>query len=230
MKLFERTKLLIGEEAFEKISNSHVAVFGVGGVGGYVIEALARSGVNNISLFDNDEINETNVNRQIFALKETIGKDKVEVAKARILSINPKANVTCHKIFYLPDNADEFDFSKYDYVVDAVDTVSAKIEIISRAVSQNIKVISCMGTGGKLSPEKLKVERISKTKVCPLARVMRRELAKKGINDVKVVYSEEEGIAEKREEGRKNIPSMIFVPASAGLLIASQVIKDLIRG
>lgn len=230
MKLFERTKLLIGEEAFEKISNSHVAVFGVGGVGGYVIEALARSGVNNISLFDNDEINETNVNRQIFALKETIGKDKVEVAKARILSINPKANVTCHKIFYLPDNADEFDFSKYDYVVDAVDTVSAKIEIISRAVSQNIKVISCMGTGGKLSPEKLKVESISKTKVCPLARVMRRELAKRGIKDVKVVYSEEEGIAEKREEGRKNIPSMIFVPASAGLLIASQVIKDLIKG
>lgn len=230
MKLFERTKLLIGEEAFEKISNSHVAVFGVGGVGGYVIEALARSGVNNISLFDNDEINETNVNRQIFALKETIGKDKVEVAKARILSINPKANVTCHKIFYLPDNADEFDFSKYDYVVDAVDTVSAKIEIISRAVSQNIKVISCMGTGGKLSPEKLKVESISKTKVCPLARVMRRELAKRGIKDVKVVYSEEEGISEKREEGRKNIPSMIFVPASAGLLIASQVIKDLIKG
>ena len=230
MKLFERTKLLIGEEAFEKISNSHVAVFGVGGVGGYVIEALARSGVNNISLFDNDEINETNVNRQIFALKETIGKDKVEVAKARILSINPKANVTCHKIFYLPDNADEFDFSKYDYVVDAVDTVSAKIEIISRAVSQNIKVISCMGTGGKLSPEKLKVESISKTKVCPLARVMRRELAKRGIKDVKVVYSEEEGISEKREERRKNIPSMIFVPASAGLLIASQVIKDLIKG
>ncbi len=214
MKLFERTKLLIGEEAFEKISNSHVAVFGVGGVGGYVVEALARSGVNNISLFDSDDINETNVNRQIFALTETIGKDKVEVAKARILSINPKATVICHKVFYLPENANEFDFSKYDYVVDAVDTVSAKIEIISRAVSQNIKVISCMGTGGKLSPEKLKVENISKTKVCPLARVMRRELAKKGITDVKVVYSEEEGIAEKREEGRKNIPSMIFVPKS----------------
>ena len=230
MKLFERTKLLIGEEAFEKISNSHVAVFGVGGVGGCVIEALARSGVNNISLFDNDEINDTNVNRQIFALTETIGKDKVEVAKARILSINPKANVICHKVFYLPENANEFDFSKFDYVVDAVDTVSAKIEIISRAVSQNIKVISCMGTGGKLSPEKLKVEKISKTKVCPLARVMRRELAKKGIFDVKVVYSEEEGISGKREEGRKNIPSMIFVPASAGLLIASEVIKDLIKG
>lgn len=230
MKLFERTKLLIGEEAFEKISNSHVAVFGVGGVGGYVVEALARSGVNNISLFDSDDISESNVNRQIFALAETIGKDKVEVAKARILSINPNANVTCHKAFYLPENANEFDFSKYDYVVDAVDTVSAKIEIISRAVSQNIKVISCMGTGGKLSPEKLKVEKISKTKVCPLARVMRRELAKKGITNVKVVYSEEDGISEKREEGRKNIPSMIFVPASAGLLIASQVIKDLIKG
>ena len=229
MKLFERTKLLLGEEAFEKIRNSHVAVFGVGGVGGYVVEALARSGVNNISLFDSDDISETNVNRQIFALKETIGKDKVEVAKARILSINPNANVICHKVFYLPENANEFDFSKYDYVVDAVDTVSAKIEIISRAVSQNIKVISCMGTGGKFSPEKLKVEKISNTKVCPLARVMRRELAKKGITDVKVVYSEEEGISEKREDGRKNIPSMIFVPASAGLLIASQVIKDLIK-
>lgn len=230
MRNFERTKLLIGEESFIKLTNSHVAVFGVGGVGGYVVEALARSGVSKITVVDNDDISESNINRQILATVKTLGKDKVEVARDRILSINPKASVTCHKVFYLPESADCFNFSDYDYVVDAVDTVSAKIEIITRAVYQGIKVISCMGTGGKLSPEKLKVENLSKTKVCPLARVMRRELGKKGIKDIKVVYSEEEGEKEKREDGKKNIPSMIFVPASAGILIASEVIKDLING
>lgn len=233
MSEFSRVKMLIGEDKFNTLKRSHVAVFGIGGVGGYTAEALARSGVGEITIFDNDTVAKSNVNRQIIATNETLGKDKVSVMKERLLSINPKLKVNTEKVFYLPENADNFDFTKYDYIVDAVDTVTAKIEIILRAKLNNVPVISCMGTGGKLNITALKVADINNTKVCPLARVMRRELKKRGVENLKVVYSEEQPMQseEKMEENdcsaKKAPPSMIFVPATAGLVLAREVVCDL---
>ena len=237
MDTFSRVKLLIGSENYQKLKNSSVAVFGVGGVGGYTVEALARSGVGRIAVFDSDTVAKSNINRQIIATEDSVGLDKVDVVKARLLSINPEIKVDCFKVFYLPENADSFDLSGYDYVVDAVDTITAKIEIIKRAKDAGVPVISCMGTGGKIDPTKLTVADIEKTEGCPLARVMRRELKKRAIKDVKVVYSKDAVIRfdndDKLEktDGVKVAPaSMIFVPASAGLLIAKEVVFDIING
>ena len=237
MSAFDRVKLLIGSINHKKLTNASVAIFGIGGVGGYTAEALARSGVGSIALFDNDAISESNINRQIIATHDTIGKDKVLAMKERLLSINPEIKIECNKVFYLPDNADDFDLGKYDYVVDAVDTVSAKLEIIKRAKDANVQVISCMGTGGKTKIELLKVADVSKTSGCPLARVMRRELKKRGIEKLKVVFSEEsvsvfEDDKELLESKGKNgfaPPSMVFVPAAAGLILAREVVFDLIK-
>lgn len=221
---FSRTAQLLGNENVEKLFDKHVIVFGVGGVGGYVVEALVRSGVGNISIVDNDVVNESNINRQIIALHSTVGMQKVEVLKNRILDINPECQVFVHNQFFLPENSNDFDFSIYDYVVDAVDTVTAKIEIIKKSKESNVPVISSMGTGNKLNPVGFKVGDISKTKVCPLARVMRNELKKRGILKVKCVYSEENPVIQT-----KTPASVAFVPPVAGLLIASEVIEDLIK-
>lgn len=230
---FVRTSLLIGEENLIKLKNSSVAVFGVGGVGGYAVEALARSGVGKITVFDNDTVCESNINRQIIATTKTIGQSKVKLIKDRVLEINPNAGVTVNDVFFLPSNAEMFDFSQYDYVIDAVDTVSAKIQIISSAKAKNVPVISCMGTGGKTDPTKLTVCDISKTSGCPLARVMRRELSARGLKDVKVVFTDEKTVTvasdEKKSDGRGAPPSMIFVPATAGLILAREVVFDLIK-
>ena len=221
---FSRTAQLLGNENVEKLFDKHVIVFGVGGVGGYVVEALVRSGVGNISIVDNDVVNESNINRQIIAFHSTIGMQKVDVLKNRILDINPNCQVFVHNQFFLPENSNDFDFSIYDYVVDDVDTVTAKIEIIKKAKESNVPVISSMGTGNKLNPVGFKVSDISKTKVCPLARVMRNELKKRGISKVKCVYSEENPVIQT-----KTPASVAFVPPVAGLLIASEVIEDLIK-
>lgn len=221
---FCRTTQLLGNENVEKLFDKHVIVFGVGGVGGYVVEALARSGVGKISIVDNDVVNESNINRQIIALHSTIGKQKVEVLKNRILDINPECQVFVYNQFFLPENSKDFDFSIYDYVVDAVDTVTAKLEIIKKSKESNVPVISSMGTGNKLNPMGFKVSDISKTKVCPLARVMRNELKKRGISKVKCVYSEENPVIQTQTPA-----SVAFVPSVAGLLIASEVIKDLVK-
>ena len=221
---FSRTAQLLGNENVEKLFDKHVIVFGVGGVGGYVVEALVRSGVGNISIVDNDVVNESNINRQIIAFHSTIGMQKVEVLKNRILDINPNCQVFVHNQFFLPENSNDFDFSIYDYVVDAVDTVTAKLEIIKKSKESNVPVISSMGTGNKLNPVGFKVSDISKTKVCPLARVMRNELKKRGISKVKCVYSEENPVIQT-----KTPASVAFVPSVAGLLIASEVIKDLVK-
>ena len=219
---FCRTAQLLGNENVEKLFDKHVIVFGVGGVGGYVVEALARSGVGKISIVDNDVVNESNINRQIIALHSTVGMQKVEVLKNRILDINPECQVFVYNQFFLPENSNDFDFSIYDYVVDAVDTVTAKIEIIKKSKESNVPVISSMGTGNKLNPMGFKVSDISKTKVCPLARVMRNELKKRGISKVKCVYSEENPVIQTQTPA-----SVAFVPPVAGLLIASEVVKDL---
>ncbi|MBR2106001.1 MAG: tRNA threonylcarbamoyladenosine dehydratase [Treponema sp.] len=221
---FSRTAQLLGNENVEKLFDKHVIVFGVGGVGGYVVEALARSGIGKISIVDNDVVNESNINRQIIALHSTVGMQKVEVLKNRILDINPKCQVFVHNQFFLPENSNDFDFSIYDYVVDAVDTVTAKLEIIKKSKESNVPVISSMGTGNKLNPMGFKVSDISKTKVCPLARVMRNELKKRGISKVKCVYSEENPVIQTQTPA-----SVAFVPSVAGLLIASEVIKDLVK-
>ena len=221
---FCRTAQLLGNENVEKLFDKHVIVFGVGGVGGYVVEALARSGVGKISIVDNDVVNESNINRQIIALHSTVGMQKVEVLKNRILDINPECQVFVYNQFFLPENSNDFDFSIYDYVVDAVDTVTAKIEIIKKSKESNVPVISSMGTGNKLNPMGFKVSDISKTKVCPLARVMRNELKKRGISKVKCVYSEENPVIQTQTPA-----SVAFVPSVAGLLIASEVIKDLVK-
>ena len=230
---FSRTEMLIGADSLEKLKNSRVAVFGVGGVGGYIVEALVRAGVGNVDIIDNDTVSESNINRQIIALQSTIGKMKTEVMYQRILDINPETKVNCIEKFVLPENIDEFDFGFYDYVVDAIDTVSGKLAIISKAYAENIPVISSMGTGNKLDPTKFEITDINKTSVCPLARVMRYELRKRGIKKLKVLYSKEEPlkpeISEKNEKGKAVPGSISFVPPVAGLIIASEIIKDLIE-
>ncbi len=225
MEIFSRTEKLIGKAALERLKNCRVAVFGVGGVGGYVVEALARSGVGALDLIDNDVVSESNINRQIIALRSTIGKQKTEVAAARVKDINPEIQVHTHNVFFLPETANSFDFSLFDYVVDAIDTVSGKIALIEKAKGANVPVISSMGTGNKLDNTVFEVADISKTSVCPLARVMRRELKKRGVEGVKVVYSKEEP---KQTQG--SVPASIaFVPPVAGLMIAGEVVKDLIK-
>ena len=231
---FSRTELLIGQEALERLHNARVAVFGVGGVGGYVCEALVRSGIGAFDLIDNDTVSITNINRQIIATHSTVGRVKVEVMKERMLDINPDADITIHKCFYLPENADSFDFSKYDYVVDAVDTVTAKVEIIMRAKSLGVPVISAMGAGNKLDASRFMVADIYDTKVCPLARVMRHEMKKRGVKDLKVVYSMEEPIKPRESKEvhplGKPIPgSSAFAPSVSGLIIAGEIVKDLTR-
>ena len=227
---FSRTALLIGEEGVEKLKRARVAVFGIGGVGGYVVEALARAGVGSIDLIDNDTVSESNINRQIIALHSTVGRLKTEVMAERITDINPSVKVGVYNLFFLPETP--FDFSCYDYVVDAIDTVSGKIAIIERATAVNTPVISSMGTGNKLGTSVFEVADITKTSVCPLARVMRRELKKRGVEHVKVVYSKEEPRKQETEEnnGEKPVPASIsFVPPMAGLIIAGEVIKDLMK-
>ena len=247
LNLFSRTELLLGKEAMDKLQNSRVAVFGIGGVGGYVCEALVRSGIGAFDLIDDDKVCLTNLNRQIIATKKTVGQYKTEVMRDRILEINPKAEVIIHNCFYLPENADDFDFSEYDYVVDAVDTVTAKLELIMRAKESGTPVISSMGAGNKLDASAFRVADIYKTKVCPLAKVMRRELKKRGVKKLKVVYSEEQPIrpvedmaiscrshcicppgAKHKCTERRDIPgSVAFVPSVVGLIIAGEVVKDL---
>ena len=244
---FSRTQLLLGSDNMDRLADAKVAVFGIGGVGGYVVEALARSGVGSFVLVDDDKVCLTNINRQIIATRKTVGKYKVDVMKERILEINPDADVEIRKCFYLPENAADFDFSEYDYVVDAVDTVTAKIELIMRAKEAGTPVISSMGAGNKLDASAFRVADIYKTKVCPLAKVMRRELKKRGVKKLKVVYSEEQPIrpiedmaiscrshcicppgATHKCTERRDIPgSVAFVPSVVGLIIAGEVIKDL---
>ena len=229
---FLRTKLLIGEEGFKKLSLAKVAIFGIGGVGSYVVEALARAGVGNFVLVDKDVVSVTNINRQIHATLKTIGLPKVEVMKERILDINPNANVKIFDEFYLPDNAEKMIDKSYSYVVDAVDNVTAKIDLVVRTNKLKIPIISAMGAGNKLDPTKFEVSDIFKTSVCPLAKVMRKELRGRGINKLKVVYSKEEPIKiENSFENNKSIPGSIsFVPSVMGLIIASEVVKDLLKG
>lgn len=230
---FSRTALLLGEEKLNKLKNSTVAIFGVGGVGGYVAEALARSGVGHIVLVDKDVVSLTNINRQIIATHSTIGMLKTEVMAKRIKDINPNAVVEVHNCFYLPETSGEFDFSKYNYVVDAIDTVSGKIELVMKANSCGTPIISSMGAGNKLDPTAFEVADIYKTSVCPLARVMRYELKKRGVKKLKVVYSKEKPITplgniECDETSKRVTPgSVAFVPSVAGLIIASEVVKDL---
>ena len=233
---FSRTELLIGHDALEKLRNSRVAVFGIGGVGGYVCEALARSGVGHFDLVDSDTVSLTNINRQIIATRRTVGQYKVDAMRFRILDINPEAVVNTYRSFFLPENAKDFPFEKYDYVVDCVDTVTAKIALIMKAKEVGVKVISAMGAGNKLDPTRFKVADIYETNICPLARVMRRELKKRGIESLKVVYSDEipkMPIDEKTNgetkgtTGRAVPGSTAFVPSVAGLIMAGEVIKDL---
>ena len=225
---FSRTEMLLGKENIDKLETAHVAVFGLGGVGGHVCEALARCGIGEFTLFDNDTVAESNLNRQIIATVDTIGMAKCEAMKNRILSINPNAKVNANQVFYLPENADDFPLGSYDYVVDAIDTVSAKIELAVRAEKVGIPIISSMGTGNKLDPTQFKITDIYKTSVCPLARVMRRELKLRNVKSLKVVYSQEMPIKPNiLEEGKRTPGSTSFVPSVAGLIIASEVIKDL---
>lgn len=230
---FSRSELLLGREAMDKLSKSRVAVFGVGGVGGYAVEALVRSGIGAVDLIDNDKVSLTNLNRQIIATHSTIGEYKVDAAKKRCLDINPNVIVNTHNVFYLPENADEFDFSQYDYIVDAIDTVSGKIALVENANKSATPIISSMGAGNKLDAAAFEVSDVFKTSVCPLAKVMRRELKKRGIKKLKVVYSKEEPIKPKGEceesSAFRQLPgSVSFVPSVAGLIIAGEVVKDLI--
>lgn len=246
---FSRSQLLVGADAMEELKQANILIFGIGGVGGYVAEALARSGVGHFTLVDDDKICLTNINRQIIATRKTVGKYKAEVMAERIKEINPEAEAEVRKCFYLPENADTFDFSQYSYVVDAVDTVTAKIEIILQAQSKKIPVISCMGAGNKIDPTKFQVADIYKTTMCPLAKVMRRELKKRGVKKLKVVFSTEKPIRPQEDMSiscrqhcicppgtvrkcteRRDIPgSMSFVPSVAGLILAGEVIKDLAK-
>ena len=245
---FSRTQLIFGKEAMEKLAHSRVAVFGIGGVGGYTVEALARSGIGTLDLIDDDKVCLTNINRQIYATRKTVGKYKVDVAKERILDINPEAVVNCHQTFYMPDTKDQFDFSQYDYVVDAIDTVTGKIELVLQAQKAGTPIMSSMGAGNKVNPEMFEVADIYDTSVCPLAKVMRRELKKRNVKSLKVVYSKEKPIRPEEDleiscrtncicppgtartcTVRREIPgSNAFVPSVAGLIIAGEVIKDLL--
>lgn len=236
---FSRTELLLGKEGLQKLASSRVAIFGVGGVGGHVVEALARSGVGTFDLVDNDDVSLTNVNRQIVATLDTVGRDKVDVMRERILSINPDATIHTHKCFYLPETQDEFDFTAYDYVVDAIDTVTGKIALVMQAQEAGTPIISSMGMGNKLNPAEIEVADIYDTSICPLARVMRRELKARGVKKLKVVYTKEkplEPIKEVAEEcmeaegiSKRAVPgSTAFVPSVAGLIMASEIVKDLV--
>ena len=229
---FSRTAYIFGDRAIEKLNNSRVAVFGVGGVGGFACEALARAGVGAIDIFDKDTVSMSNINRQIIALHSTVGMSKVDVTKRRILDINPECRVNAYEVFYLPENADDYDLSVYDYIVDAVDTVSAKLELICRADRVGVPVISAMGAGNKTDPTLFEVADINETTVCPLARVIRRELKKRGVKALKVVYSKEEPVRQENAEieNGKAIPgSLSFVPSVMGLIMAGEVVKDLIK-
>ena len=233
---FVRTAMLLGEEAIEKLQKARVAVFGVGGVGGYAVEALARCGVGALDLIDSDTVSRSNINRQILATHSTVGMLKVDAAKARVLDINPDCVVTAYPIFYLPETAEQFDFTQYDYIVDCIDTVTGKLQLVERAVAAGTPVICSMGTGNKLDPSAFQVADISKTSMCPLARIMRKELKKRGIDHIKVVYSQEEALTpavdeeELKRTGKRQIPgSVAFVPGAAGLVLAGEVVKDLIR-
>lgn len=240
---FERTELIFGADNMERLRKARVAVFGVGGVGGYTVEALARSGIGTLDLIDNDKVAGSNLNRQILATHKTLGRYKVDVAKERVMDINPDVNVNVYPVFYLPETAGQFDFSVYDYVVDAIDTVTGKIELVLQAEEAGVPIISSMGAGNKIEPAAFEVADIYKTSVCPLAKVMRRELKKRGIKGLKVVYSKEKPIVphtrsdagniqiqEKESQSRRQVPgSNAFVPSVAGLIIAGEVIKDLTR-
>lgn len=233
MEQFARSELLLGGENMEKLKNSRVAVFGIGGVGGFAAEALARTGVGALELFDMDTVSITNINRQIIATLDTVGKYKTDVMKDRIALINPEAEVISHRCFFMPENSAEFDFSKYDYVVDAVDTVTAKIELVMKCRENEVPIISSMGAGNKLDPTKFEVADIFQTSVCPLARVMRTELRKRGVERLKVVYSKEPPVTplpSSEETAKKSVPgSLAFVPSVAGLIIAGEIIKDICR-
>ena len=235
---FSRTELLFGKEAMERLAAARVAVFGIGGVGGHVVEALVRSGVGTVDLIDNDKVSLTNINRQIYATMKTLGQYKVDVAEERIREINPDAVVHTYKTFYMPDTADQFDFTKYDYVVDAIDTVTGKIELVMQANAAGTPIISSMGAGNKMDPTAFEVADIYKTSVCPLARILRYELRRRGIKHLKVVYSKEPPITptenpDVNEEAggmRRQVPgSNAFVPSVAGLIIAGKVLKDLTK-
>ena len=229
---FSRTELLLGQEGMEKLKKARVAVFGVGGVGGYVVEALARSGVGAIDLIDKDTVSLSNINRQIIALHSTVGRLKTEVAAERARDINPAIRVTTHNVFYLPETAAQFDFTVYDYIVDAIDTVSGKLALVEQASAAGTPIISSMGAGNKLDAAAFEVADITKTSVCPLARVMRRELKKRGIEHLKVVYSQEEpkpSVLTDEESGKPIPASIAIVPSVAGLILAGEVIKDLIK-
>lgn len=226
---FSRTELIFGEEAMEKLSRARVAVFGIGGVGGYAAEALARSGIGALDIIDSDKVSLSNINRQIIALHSTVGEYKVDAAEKRILDINPNIKLRKYNVFFTKENSDEFDFSEYDYIVDAIDTVSGKIELVMNAEDSETPIISSMGAGNKLDPTMFEIADIYKTSVCPLARVMRTELKKRGIKKLKCVYSKEQPITVQEEyDGKKRIPgSCAFVPSVAGLIIAGEVIKDI---
>ncbi len=248
MDQFTRTELLLGKDAMSSLKNKKVAIFGIGGVGGFVVEALVRSGIYSFVLIDDDKVCLTNINRQIIATRKTVGKYKVDVMKERILEINPNASVETHQCFYLPENSKDFKFEEYDYIVDAIDTVTAKLDLVMKANEFKVPIISCMGAGNKLDPTKFLVSDIYKTKICPLAKVMRRELKKRHVKKLKVVYSTELAIkpiedeslncksncicppgAERKCTQRRAIPgSVSFVPSVAGLIIAGEVVKDLI--
>lgn len=231
---FFRTEMLLGTHALERLQKARVAVFGLGGVGGYTVEALARGGIGQLDLVDNDTISVSNLNRQLLATHSTVGMRKTEAARRRVLDINPECIVRIHDVFYTPETADQFDFREYDYIVDAIDTVTGKLQLVERANQAGTPIISCMGTGNKLDGSAFQVADISKTSMCPLARVMRKELGKRGIKHLKVVYSQEEVITPKGWEdeaaqlGKRQIPgSVSFVPGAAGLLLAGEVIQDI---
>ena len=234
---FLRTEMLLGTQALDRLQSARVAVFGLGGVGGYAVEARARSGVGSLDLIDNDTVSVSNLNRQILATHSTVGMRKVDAARQRVLDINPECQVRTYPVFYTPETADSFDFTQYDYIVDAIDTVTGKLALVEHARAAGTPIICCMGTGNKLDASAFQVADISKTSMCPLARVMRRELAKRGIRHLKVVYSQEEALTptgweeEAAALGKRQIPgSVAFVPGAAGLLLAGEVIRDLTTG